>query len=137
MSAKKFIQLLEENGVLDASTLRDVRRQISDKQVSAATIAKWLVEKGKLTKFQATKLVGQATATPEPNDDDESSLLLVEDKPAEEEIILLEDAVADAPEDVVGLTPVLRSRRSVAISRAEVAVWSCWTAGWSRWVGAG
>lgn len=106
MSAKKFIQLLEENGVLDASTLRDVRRQISDKQVSAATIAKWLVEKGKLTKFQATKLVGQATATPEPNDDDESSLLLVEDKPAEEEIILLEDAVADAPEDVVGLTPV-------------------------------
>ena len=106
MSAKKFIQLLEDNGVLDASTLRDVRRQISDKRVTAATIAKALVEKGKLTKFQATKLVGKATASPEPNDDDESGLLLVEEPPAEDEIVMLEEAVADAPEDVVGLTPV-------------------------------
>ena len=105
MSAKKFVQLLEENGVLDASTLRDVRRQISDKKVSAATIAKALVAKGKLTKFQATKLVGQATASPEPSDDDESDLLLVEETPADDEVDMLEDA-ADEPEDVVGLTPV-------------------------------
>ncbi|MBI2479417.1 MAG: hypothetical protein HYV60_12535, partial [Planctomycetia bacterium] len=106
MSAKKFIQLLENSGALDASTLRDVRRQISDKKVSAATIAKALVEKGKLTKFQATKLVGEATASPEPADDDESGLLLVEETPAADEVVMLEDAVADEAEDVVGLTPV-------------------------------
>jgi len=106
MSAKKFVQLLEDNGVLDASTLRELRRQLSDKKVSAATIARALVEKGKLTKFQATKLVGEATADTGPNSDDESGLLLAEDAPADEEIVMLEDAGADAPEEVVGLTPV-------------------------------
>ncbi|MCA9142014.1 MAG: PQQ-binding-like beta-propeller repeat protein [Planctomycetaceae bacterium] len=105
MSAKKFIQLLEDNGILDASTLREVRRQITDKKVSAATVAKALVEKGKLTKFQATKLVGQATATPEPSEDDESGLLLVDETPTDEEVVMLESAV-DEPEEVVGLTPV-------------------------------
>ncbi|MEO8495760.1 MAG: hypothetical protein ABI614_11860, partial [Planctomycetota bacterium] len=106
MSAKKFVQLLEDSGALDASTLREVRRQISDKKVSAATIARALVDKGKLTKFQATKLVGEATAEPEPSSDDESGLLLVEDAPADEDIVMLEDAAADEPEEVVGLTPV-------------------------------
>jgi outer membrane protein assembly factor BamB len=101
MSAKKFVQLLEENGVLDASTLREVRRQVSEKKVSAATIARALVEKGKLTKFQATKFVGAATADAGPSSDDESGLLLVEDAPAAEEVVLLEDAA-----EVVGLTPV-------------------------------
>ncbi|MCA9121459.1 MAG: PQQ-binding-like beta-propeller repeat protein [Planctomycetaceae bacterium] len=105
MSAKKFIQLLEDNGVLDAATLREIRRQVKDKNVSAATVAKALVEKGKLTKFQATKLVGQATAAPEPGDDDESGLLLVEETPEDNEVVLLESA-ADEPEEVVGLTPV-------------------------------
>ncbi|HUG66871.1 MAG TPA: PQQ-binding-like beta-propeller repeat protein [Pirellulaceae bacterium] len=105
MSAKKFVQLLEENGVLDASTLRDVRRQISDKKVSAATLAKALVAKGKLTKFQATKLVGQATASPEPSADDESELSLVQETPEDDEVVMLEDA-ADEPEEVVGLTAV-------------------------------
>ncbi len=106
MSAKKFVQLLEDNGVLDASTLREVRRQISDKKVSAATIARALVEKGKLTKFQATKFVGEATADTGPANDDESGLLLVEDSPAAEEVVMLEEAAADEPEEVVGLTPV-------------------------------
>lgn len=105
MSAKKLIQLLEDNGVLDASTLREVRRQIADKKVSAATVAKALVEKGKLTKFQATKLVGQATASPESDEDDESGLLLVDETPADNDVVMLEDA-ADEPEEVVGLTPV-------------------------------
>ncbi|MBC8350639.1 MAG: PQQ-binding-like beta-propeller repeat protein [Planctomycetes bacterium] len=103
MSAKKFVQLLEDNGVLDPSTLREVRRQISEKKVSAATIAKALVEKGKLTKFQATKFVGQATT--DSGSDDQSGVLLEEQASGDDDIVLLEDAV-DEPEEVVGLTPV-------------------------------
>ncbi|MDA1051309.1 MAG: PQQ-binding-like beta-propeller repeat protein [Planctomycetota bacterium] len=107
MSAKKFVQLLEASGALDPSTLREVRRQVSEKKVSAATIAKALVEKGKLTKFQATKLVGEATAADTgPSNDDESGFLLAEDVPADDEVVLLEEAAADEPEEVVGLTPV-------------------------------
>ena len=105
MSAKKFVQLLEDNGALDPATLREVRRQISEKNVSAETIAKALVKKGKLTKFQATKLVGEATADTRPDSDDESGLLLlVEDTPPDEDIVMLEDA-EDATA-TVGLTPV-------------------------------
>ena len=101
MSAKKFIQLLEENAALDSSTLKDVRRQLADKKVSAATIAKALVERGKLTKFQATKLVGEATADAAANGDSQSGVLLEED-----ELVMLEDATPEPPEEVVGLTPV-------------------------------
>lgn len=63
MSAKDFLNLLEERGLLDPSIIADLRRQVdeSTKGVSAETIAKLLVENEHLTRFQATKLVGEAT----------------------------------------------------------------------------
>ena len=63
MSARDFLNLLEERDLLDATIIADLRRQIDEaaKSVSAETIAKLLVENEHLTRFQATKLVGEAT----------------------------------------------------------------------------
>jgi len=63
MSASKFLQVLEQSGMLDKSILLDLRKQVADSKykVSAESIAKILVDKGHLTKFQATRFVGQAT----------------------------------------------------------------------------
>ena len=53
MSAKNLIRLLREQALIDDAALRDLQSQIAKKKISAATIAKALVEKGLLTKFQA------------------------------------------------------------------------------------
>lgn len=96
MSAKKLLDMLERNGLLEDAVMADLRKQVADGKgkVTAETIAKVLVDKGHLTKFQATKLVGEATAGEEPK---------VEAKPAKKggddellDLAPLEDA-ADAP----------------------------------------
>lgn len=109
MSAKKLLQLLEKNKLVSGSMLRELQRQIGEKSkpVSAATIAKALVEKGVLTKFQATKLVGEATSESDLSDE----LGLAEEPAAAEsstdEVVLLEDARGTIQlEEVPGLTPV-------------------------------
>lgn len=63
MSASKLLQLLEQSGMLEKSLLLDLRKQVAESKykVSAESIAKLLVDKGHLTKFQATRFVGQAT----------------------------------------------------------------------------
>lgn len=97
MSAKKLLQLLEEQSLLSDSAMADIKRQIAEKKkVSAATIAKALVEKGLLTKFQATQLVGEATA-------DSDSGVQLDEKQDGDEVVMLEDA-GGGP--VAGLTPV-------------------------------
>ena len=94
MSAKKFVQLLEEKGLLDGSSLNDIRQQVAERKVSAANIAKALVDKGVLTKYQATQLVGEATA-------DSNSGVELDEKTDADDVVMLEEA---AP--VAGLTPV-------------------------------
>lgn len=98
MSAKNLLQLLEDKGLLEESAMRDLKKQMSEKKVNAATIAKALVDKGMLTKYQATQLVGEATAA-----SDKSEHL--EEKPVDElkadETVMLEDAGG-----ITGLTPV-------------------------------
>ena len=92
MSATKLLQLLEKSGMLDKPLLAELRKQIADTRtkVTAESIAKALVDKGHLTRFQATRLVGEATAekedsppppppkppaeTPRPSEDDELGL---------------------------------------------------------------
>jgi len=147
MSAKKFVQLLKESGLLEAATLKQIEQQVAQsKKTTPATIAGALVERGLLTKYQATKLVDQATAgtTPARNDrrakddrdskatrraDDNDDLRIVEEdveeeeeeltlaeteedakdkqeEEEEEEVVILEEARADEPGPVAGLTPV-------------------------------
>ena len=137
MSAKKFLEILDRNGLLEDAIMAELRKQVADGKgkVGAETIAKALVDKGHLTKFQATKLVGEATAEDEVEtsaakkpDDDILGLAPFEDeeqpttpaktpktsskpfktKPKKEDIVMLEDADALTPvEDAgAGLTPV-------------------------------
>lgn len=137
MSAKKFLEILERNGLLEEATMADLRKQVAEGKgkVGAETIAKALVDKGHLTKFQATRLVGEATAEQEeraepqsakkseddilglaPFDDEESgpaapakpAAKWTKPKPKKEEVVMLEDADALTPvEDAgAGLTPV-------------------------------
>ena len=63
MSASRLLQLLEQSGMLEKSLIAELRKQVAESKykVSAESVAKILVDKGHLTKFQATKLVGQAT----------------------------------------------------------------------------
>lgn len=122
MSAKKLIEMLEQNAMLEDSVLKEVRKLVADSKskVTAESVAKALVDKGHLTKFQATKLVSAVTAQREASkearaktkkgqaaeedlgfvDDDEN------DAPASggaDEVVMLEDADGG---EVVGLTPV-------------------------------
>ncbi|MFV1969011.1 MAG: PQQ-binding-like beta-propeller repeat protein, partial [Pirellulaceae bacterium] len=63
MSAARFLQLLEKSGMLDEATIAELHQQVADSahRVTAESVAKVLVDKGHLTKFQATRLVGEAT----------------------------------------------------------------------------
>lgn len=124
MSAKKLIELLEQNAMLDDSVIKELRKLVAESKsnVTAETVAKALVDKGHLTKFQATKLVTSATADreasrearvkekrkakrPEKNSDEE--LGFIDDNAAvsadADEVVMLEDAGGG---EVVGLTPV-------------------------------
>ena len=120
MSASRFIDLLEKNQLLDSGLLATLRAKAAqrDQRVTAESIAKALVEKGHLTKFQATKLIEQLqTSAPAAPADD--LLELVPDEPPAkpptggkaakgqpaEEVVMLEldaDEIAEAP----GLTPI-------------------------------
>ena len=108
MSAKRLLDLIEHAGLLDSALLRDLRRQISEQNASAAAVAKHLVDKGHLTRFQATKFVRDAGERPsaEPGneppekvvepDDEELTLAPFDDVEEEERIRIIAAAAAAA-----------------------------------------
>ena len=127
MSAQRFLELLEDKGMLESTIVDELRRLTIQKKATAEVIAKVLVDKGHLTRFQATKLVGEATASAEerreakavqkqhdedfiglaPDDDLPSTATPSESPSAEDSVVLLEPAVpAQELEEVAGLTPV-------------------------------
>ena len=75
MSARKFLDLLESQHLLDDAIISDLRRQVdeSTRAVNAETIAKLLVDNGHLTKFQATKLVSDLGADADEGGDEAAS----------------------------------------------------------------
>jgi outer membrane protein assembly factor BamB/TolA-binding protein len=93
MPAKKFLDLLEKQGFLDSSIINELRKQIAEASVvvTPEVIAKKLVESGHLTKFQATKLVGQAKEGAE-------KPVKKRKKRPQDEIVLLEDATDGEPD---------------------------------------
>lgn len=65
MSAEKFIDRLEQKGLLDPKVVNELRLRIAksgDKKITPEAVAKFLVDKGHLTAFQATKLVNEVAA---------------------------------------------------------------------------
>lgn len=62
MSAAKFLEIAEEQGLLEPQVVATLRKQVQAKaNVTAERIAKTLVEKKLLTPFQAKKLLAAAT----------------------------------------------------------------------------
>ena len=64
MMIEQFIDRLEQQGLLDQGDVDDLRRRIArikGKKITPEAIAKYLVDKGRLTRFQATKLVNDVT----------------------------------------------------------------------------
>ncbi len=102
MSASKLLQLLEQSGMLEKSLLLDLRKQVAESKykVSAESIAKLLVDKGHLTKFQATRFVGQAT-----EDQEEPTPIPAKPapKPAPRPVKREEEDLGLAPEDAAEL----------------------------------
>jgi outer membrane protein assembly factor BamB len=112
MSASQFIDLLEEQGLLDPQVIADLRKSIVDAKarITAESLSKNLVENGHLTRFQATQLVSklqerlQRPPSPAPNRPAED--LPQSAPPVElglEEIMLLEEPGDPVP-------PVLEAR---------------------------
>lgn len=92
MMVEQFIDRLAQQGLLDKEVIADLRRRVArakGKQVTPEAVAKYLVDKGHLTRFQATKLVneiiskqdrpGAAPGRPKPADDE----LRLADEPLE------------------------------------------------------
>ncbi len=69
MLAEQFIDRLEQQGLLDAKVVRQLRRKLDKvkdrKKITAEQIARLLVDAGHLTQFQATKLVAELTSPKE------------------------------------------------------------------------
>ena len=68
MMVEQFIDRLEQQGLLDKEILDDLRRRVAKvkgKKVTPEAIAKFLVDKGHLTRFQATRLVSDVVGLPE------------------------------------------------------------------------
>src|SRR5262245_49553125 len=125
MSAKNFLKVLIKSKLLEPGVIAELRRQASDNlKVSAEGMAKALVDRGHLTKFQATQLVSEALALGD--DAPEVKVKESKKKKVEEELELapLDDdpppKASPAPpkpallapdetvmlEEVMGLTPV-------------------------------
>jgi hypothetical protein len=63
MSAVKFLDLAEEQGLLEPQVIATLRKQLQAKpNITAQIVAKTLTDKGLLTAFQAKKLLTTATA---------------------------------------------------------------------------
>jgi outer membrane protein assembly factor BamB len=65
MMIENFIDRLEQRGLLDKAVVEELRRKVGrapGKKITPEAIAKYLVDKGHLTRFQATKLVSEATS---------------------------------------------------------------------------
>ena len=114
MHAKKFIDMLEQQELLEADVLTELRRQVAESKtnVRPETIAKLLVENGQLTRFQASKLIAslqedlgivQEVARPS----DELGLAMDSGEPEVLEVEeIVDEVVAEAIDDSEMLTEV-------------------------------
>lgn len=73
--AEKFLRLIEERGLLEPEAVEELRQQVRqlDGKISPEAIAKTLVERGMLTRFQATKLIAELTERVEQKKEDRAA----------------------------------------------------------------
>ncbi len=68
MMVEQFIDRLAQQGLLDKRVIDELRRKVAKvqgKKVTPEAIAKYLIDRGHLTRFQATKLVNEFTSLPD------------------------------------------------------------------------
>ena len=104
MLANELIDQLERRGLLDQEIIEALREQLDQggARVTPEAVAKLLVDNGQLTRFQATKLIGDLRSGEYPEDGVVAAAEVVEDDLA----ILDEDAVEAVPVEAVEAVPV-------------------------------
>ena len=103
MLAKDLIDQLERRGLLDQEIIEALREQLDQggTRVTPEAVAKLLVDNGQLTRFQATKLIGELRSGEykDPDDDvaiveaDEDDLAIIGDEDEAEVVEVAEDPV--------------------------------------------
>jgi outer membrane protein assembly factor BamB len=117
MLAKELIDQLERRGLLDQEIIEALREQLDQggTRVTPEAVAKLLVDNGQLTRFQATKLIGEIRSG-DYSDPDEAGVVAEEDDLAivveEGEEVFEVEEVAEAVEAV----PV----EAIAVEAVEV-----------------
>lgn len=103
MSASAFIRLLESRGLLDPQIIAELDRQFgtANKKFTPEAIAKFLVDNGHLTRFQATNLVTELNKTLDRSANDPTAALRG-GRPIDEPKAKDGDSVEDLlPDDIV------------------------------------
>ncbi len=134
--AKKFIDVLESEGLLSPEIVDELRRQVreSKTRLKPELLAKLLVDNGHLTKFQATKLVTELKDSDPPADEsapaghDEDELGFAEDaeqsatKSNVATVILDDEPAEDEPIETVPVIESVDSDANVAVMQAVESV---------------
>ncbi|XZE21365.1 PQQ-binding-like beta-propeller repeat protein [Pirellulaceae bacterium SH449] len=103
MSASAFIRLLESRGLLDPQIISELDRQFgtANKKFTPESIAKFLVDNGHLTRFQATSLVTELNKTLGSSASDPTAALRG-GRPIDADEVQESDSVEDLlPDDIV------------------------------------
>ncbi|MCC9654228.1 outer membrane protein assembly factor BamB family protein [Rhodopirellula halodulae] len=109
MLANELIDQLERRGLLDQEIIEALREQLSQggSRVTPEAVAKLLVDNGQLTRFQATKLIGElrsetyeSEAAEVVEGDEDLTAQLIDDDEVAEAVVEVEDAFGDDPVEV-------------------------------------
>ena len=123
MSAELFIAKLEDLGLLDDRVLSKLRAQIAKpgKTPSAQAVAKFLIEKGQLTEFQAKKLLDETAKKAKEQSKVAASddLGLAEDAVAVDALDVVEEV---EPEEVPEAKPVREEKKRKKRKREVIEV---------------
>ncbi|MGB7345373.1 MAG: PQQ-binding-like beta-propeller repeat protein [Pirellulaceae bacterium] len=81
MLAKELIDQLERRGLLDQEIIEALREQLDQggTRITPEAVAKLLVDNGQLTRFQATKLIGELRSGEYADSDDEVAVVAEDD----------------------------------------------------------
>ena len=117
MLANELIDRLERRGLLDQEIIEALREQLTEggARVTPEAVAKLLVDNGQLTRFQATKLIGELRS----EDYDDAEVVEV----VEDDLAMIE-SVDDPMEvdDVFDAEPIMAEAEPVAVAAEPVVV---------------
>ncbi|MEO9591606.1 MAG: serine/threonine protein kinase, partial [Rhodopirellula bahusiensis] len=109
MLANELIDQLERRGLLDQEIIEALREQMSQggSRVTPEAVAKLLVDNGQLTRFQATKLIGElrsetydSEAAEVVDGEEDLTAQLIDDDDVAEAVIEDDDPFGDNPVEV-------------------------------------